>query len=105
MAMPRTLRLMAALAGLACTSVVGCAPIMYYVNALEGTQAVEEARRAGADRLDPYNFYYAQAHLVKAREEANAGEYQFATQFAQTAASSGREARDTAQRRAQESGR
>lgn len=105
MSEPRYLRLLAALVGLACSSLMGCAPVMYYANSLEATQMVEEARRAGASGADPYNFYFAQAHLLKAREEANEGEYQHARSFAITAINSAREARDTARRRAQESGR
>jgi hypothetical protein len=83
----------------------GCGPVMYTVAVLEATNAVEEARQAGAPTTAPYEFYYAQSHLDHAREEAGEAEYQHAVDAASVAREYGIRARDLARRRARESGR
>ena len=83
----------------------GCGAVGYTAVALNATQALEEARQAGASTTAPYEYYYAEAHLAKAREEAGRSEYQQAMQQAQTAHEYGIRARDLARRRNPESGR
>lgn len=82
-----------------------CGPVLYSVNALEATQIVEEARQAGAPSAAPYEYYFAQAHLDKAREEAGEANYQAAHEYSRIAAEFGTRARDIARRRGRESGR
>ncbi len=96
----------AALALLGASSIaVGCGPIGYTVTVLDATEAVEEARTAGAPATAPYEYYYAQAFLDKAREEAGEAEYQNSMELSGTASTYGRRARDLARRRGRESGR
>lgn len=84
---------------------VGCGPIAYTVTQLDATEAVEEARQAGAAATAPYEYYYAQAYLNKAREEAGEAEYQNSMELSDTARQYGQRARDLARRRGRESGR
>jgi hypothetical protein len=84
---------------------VGCGPIGYTVTVLDATEAVEEARTAGAPETAPYEYYYAQAYLDKAREEAGEAEYQNSIELSSTARQYGQRARDLARRRGRESGR
>lgn len=86
-------------------AVTACGPIGYTVAILDATQIVEEARQAGAPQTAPYEFFYAQSHLDKAREEAGEAEYQNSMHMAETAREYGVRARDLARRRARESGR
>ena len=83
----------------------GCGPLLYTVNVLEATQIVEEARQAGAPTASPYEYYFAQAHLDKAREEAGEAHYQSAHEYSRVATDYATRARDTARRRGRESGR
>ncbi len=87
------------------TFTVGCGPIAYTVTQLDATAAVEEARQAGAAATAPYEYYYAQAFLNKAREEAGEAEYQNSMELSDTARQYGQRARDLARRRGRESGR
>jgi hypothetical protein len=89
----------------AALSLTGCGAVGYTVGVLDATQAVEEARQAGADRTAPYYYYYASAYLAKAREEAGEAEYQHAMESAEVAHRYGVLARDQARRRGHESGR
>jgi hypothetical protein len=86
-------------------SATGCGGVGYTIAVLDATEAVEEARQQGAPERAPYEYYYALAHLDKAREEAGEAEYQNAMDAAATASEYGRRARDLARRRARESGR
>jgi hypothetical protein len=83
----------------------GCGPIGYTVVVLDATEAVEEARTAGAPQTAPYEYYYANAFLDKAREEAGEAEYQNSIELSSTARQYGQRARDLARRRGRESGR
>jgi hypothetical protein len=80
----------------------GCGSVGYTAAILNATQAVEEARQAGASGSSPYEYYYAVAHLEKAREQAGRAEYQYAIQQAETAQQYGIRARDQARRRIHE---
>ncbi|MCA9582102.1 MAG: DUF4398 domain-containing protein [Myxococcales bacterium] len=64
---------------------VGCGPIQYTVNITPASTALGEAESAGAKELAPFEYYYAEAHLEKAREEAAEASYEDAVRFAKTA--------------------
>ncbi|MEM9190253.1 MAG: DUF4398 domain-containing protein [Myxococcota bacterium] len=85
--------------------IVGCGPALYTVHITPAARAVEQAREADAARHAPYEFYYAEAHLRKAREEASEASYQEAIRFAGIAEEYGDKARDLARRRLREMGR
>jgi hypothetical protein len=83
----------------------GCGPMLYTINFVPATRAVEQAREAGAAEHAPYELHYAQAHLDKAREEAAEAAYEDAVRYADVAAEYGTKARDLARRRMREMGR
>ena len=86
-------------------AIQGCGPIAYTWTVNDATSAVEEARQAGAANTAQYEYYYAQAFLNKAREEAGEAEYQHSMEMSGTARQYGERARDLARRRGHESGR
>jgi hypothetical protein len=90
---------------LAALSTAACGPIGYTATILSASQAIEEARQAGAAETAPYEYFYAQAHFDKAREEAAEAEYQRSMTLAGTAREYAERARDLARRRGRESGR
>ena len=59
--------------------------VHYAVNATTASARVEEARELGAEKLAPYEYYYAKAHLEQAQVEAAEASYSDATDFAETA--------------------
>lgn len=83
----------------------GCGPAMYTINVTPAARAVEQAREAGAAEHAPYEYYFAEAHLRKAREEAAQASYQDAIRFAELAEEHGVKALDLARRRLREMGR
>jgi hypothetical protein len=84
---------------------LGCGPMFYTVNILPASSAVEQAREAGAPDHAPYEYYFAEANLQKAKEEASRASYQDAIRFAEAAEQFGTKARDLARRRMREMGR
>ena len=57
-------------------AVAGCGPIGYMQQVhRRASDAVEEARRAGAESSAPYEYTSAVAYLAKAREEGAEAEY------------------------------
>lgn len=80
---------------LACAT-QGCGGVLYTANILGANAALEEARLADAERLSPYEYYYARACINKAREEAGDAEYQNAVELADTARDHALRARDQA---------
>jgi hypothetical protein len=72
----------------------GCGSVMYTANILGATAALEEARLADAERLSPYEYYYARACWEKARESAGDAEYQHAVELADSAREHALRARD-----------
>ena len=64
----------------------GCGPVGYLqqVHRL-ATDAVAEAKRAGAEAAAPYEYTSAVAYLAKAREEGDRAEYQSAIEFGRRA--------------------
>lgn len=87
-------------------SILGaCGPSLYTFNIIPASQAVEQAREANAAEHAPYEYFYAQSYLDKAREEAAEANYQDAIRFAERANEYGTKARDMARRRMREMGR
>lgn len=82
-----------------------CGPSLYTFNVIPASSAVEQARQANAAEHAPYEFFYAQSYLDKAREEAAEANYQDAIRFAERANELGTKARDMARRRMRELGR
>lgn len=78
----------------------GCGGVLYTINVLNASAAIEEARLANAETLSPYEYYFARAHLDKAREEGGDAEYQQAIDLADTARDYAYQARDRARRAA-----
>ena len=83
----------------------GCGPTLYTVHILPASQAVEQAREANAAEHAPYEYYFAEAHLHKAREEAAEASYQDAIRYAEQAELFGTKARELSRRRLREMGR
>lgn len=63
----------------------GCGGVVYAVSASGATSSLEEARELNAERLAPFEFYMAEQHLLKAREEAAQGDYGDASDLASDA--------------------
>lgn len=87
------------------TTLAACGPSLYTFNIIPGGSAVAQAREANAAEHAPYEFFYAQAYVEKAQEEAGEGNYQDAIRFAERANEFGSKARDMARRRMRETGR
>jgi len=83
----------------------GCGATLYTVDIIPAARVVEQAREANAAEHAPYEYYYAEANLRKAREEAAEASYQDAMRFAELAEEFGVKARDLARRRMREMGR
>jgi hypothetical protein len=62
-----------------------CGPGWYTISVNSASSKLEEARALGADRLAPYEYYYAKAHLDKAKLEAGEANYSDAAQLSETA--------------------
>lgn len=77
---------------LALSAAVGCGGVAYTARIISASQAVEQAREAGASELAPYEYHYALENLDKAREEAGEAEYQDAVEFAGLAETFGNKA-------------
>ena len=76
-----------ALLGLAVSapSLVGCGGALYAIEVGSAQTRVEEARAQGAERLAPYEYYYAKEHLRQAQVEAAEASYSDATNCAEIA--------------------
>jgi hypothetical protein len=90
---------------IAMVALSGCGPTMYLVNIAGAASSVEEAREVGAPTQAPYEYYLAESHLEKAREEAAEANYQDAIRFANVAEENAVKARDLARRHMRETGR
>jgi hypothetical protein len=64
---------------------VGCGNTLYAINANAASSKIEEAKELGAEKLAPYEYYFAKAHLEKAQSEAAEADYGDATDLAATA--------------------
>jgi hypothetical protein len=63
---------------------LGCGNMLYAINANAAANRLEEARELGAERLAPYEYYYAREHLLKAQSEAAEADYGDAAELAAT---------------------
>jgi hypothetical protein len=63
----------------------GCGPGLYLASMRPAARAVERAHEAGAEELATYDYYFALAHLDKAREEAAESAFQDAADHARIA--------------------
>ena len=63
----------------------GCGGALYAIQVNSAASKVAQAREIGADRLAPYEYYYASEHLTKAMSEASEGDYSDAKEFADIA--------------------
>jgi hypothetical protein len=61
----------------------GCGNTVYALQANSASNALEEARELGAEKLAPYEYYYAKEHLEKAEQEAAEADYSDAANFAE----------------------
>ena len=52
-------------------TLAGCGGFVYSIRLREASAKLEEARELNAQELAPYEFYYAEQHLRKAREAMN----------------------------------
>ena len=66
-------------------SQAGCGGVLYSVQMNGVASRVAEAKALGAEKLAPYEYYYANEHLQKAMSEASEGDYSDAVQFAEVA--------------------
>ena len=79
-------------AGLAAVSIwtvaispAGCGGTLYSVQINGVAGKVAEAKELGAEKLAPYEYYFASEHLRKAQSEASEGDYSDAIEFANVA--------------------
>src|SRR5262245_38857553 len=61
----------------------GCGNTLYSIHANAASSRLEEARELGAEKLAPYEYYFAKEHLQKAQEEAAEADYSDAADFAE----------------------
>ena len=62
---------------------VGCGNTLYAIQANSASNKVEEAHELGAEKLAPYEYYYAKQHLEKAQEESAEADYSDAINLAE----------------------
>jgi hypothetical protein len=65
---------------------VGCGGVRYAVAINAASARVEEAKALGADRLAPFEYYFAKEHLEQAQIEASEASYSDAIHLANEAA-------------------
>ena len=61
----------------------GCGHTVFAIQVGSASSKLEEPREIGAENLAPYEFYFAEAHLRKARSEAAEADYSDAIEFAE----------------------
>ncbi|HVU02270.1 MAG TPA: DUF4398 domain-containing protein [Polyangiaceae bacterium] len=61
----------------------GCGNTLYAFQVNSAANKVEEAHELGAEKLAPYEYYYAKEHLEKAQEEAAEADYSDAIDLAE----------------------
>jgi len=80
----RSRRALLAIVGAALAlSTTGCGNAIYAIQANSASNKVEEAHELGAEKLAPYEYYYAKEHLEKAQEEAAEADYSDAINLAE----------------------
>jgi hypothetical protein len=60
----------------------GCGGALYAIQVNSAASKVAQAKELGAEKLAPYEYYYASEHLTKAMSEAAEGDYSDANDFA-----------------------
>jgi hypothetical protein len=80
---PRARALLAVAAVTALIGAVGCGNTIYAFKANSAANKVEEAHELGAEKLAPYEYFYAKLHLEKAQEEAAEADYSDAINLAE----------------------
>jgi hypothetical protein len=63
----------------------GCGGALYAIQVNSAASKVAQAKELGAEKLAPYEYYYANEHLTKAMSEAAEGDYSDANDFADVA--------------------
>jgi hypothetical protein len=63
----------------------GCGGALYAIQVNSAASKVAQAKELGAEKLAPYEYYYASEHLTKAMSEAAEGDYSDANDFADVA--------------------
>ena len=81
---PSRARALLAIAGVALVAVTGCGNTIYAFKANSAANKVEEAHELGAEKLAPYEYFYAKLHLEKAQEEAAEADYSDAINLAES---------------------
>jgi hypothetical protein len=71
--------------GAAASVLAACGGIQYSVVSSAASSRLEEARALGAERLAPYEYYFAKEHLEQAQIEASHASYSDAVLLAQEA--------------------
>jgi Domain of unknown function (DUF4398) len=69
----------------AAMSAAGCGGTLYAIQVNGAASKVAQAKELGAEKLAPYEYYYASEHLTKAMSEAAEGDYSDAIEFADVA--------------------
>jgi hypothetical protein len=64
---------------------LGCGGTLYAIEVNSAAGKVAQAKELGADKLAPYEYYYASEHLKQAMSEASEGDYSDAKEFADIA--------------------
>src|ERR1041384_8522154 len=62
-----------------------CGNTVYAIQANSASNALSEARELGAEKLAPYEYYYAKEHMEKAQSEAGDADYSDAINLAEEA--------------------
>ena len=75
--------LLITLGGAVCIAAIGCGNTLYAIQVGSAANKVAEARELGAEKLAPYEYYYAKEHLEKAQEEASQADYSDAINLAE----------------------
>lgn len=77
-------RALLAVAAIALVGATGCGNTIYAFKANSAANKVEEAHELGAEKLAPYEYFYAKLHLEKAQEEAAEASYSDAINLAES---------------------
>ncbi len=68
-----------------CVLALGCGPTLYTAHIRAAEQKLQKARDQNARWYAPYEYYFAEAHLREAQEEAADAAYEDALRYAKTA--------------------
>lgn len=82
-------------------SLSACGPALYTAKLVSAERQLDRAREQNARWYAPYEYYFAEVHLQKAREEAAEASYEDALRFARTAEEFSSRALEITERRRQ----